>query len=110
MARLAEGDRMGRLVKKWRRSGQTKTAFVRSHGLTRAKLDYWIRRLSAGGRVGASGRGALSLVPVRVSGESSGEMFGAIEIVLSGGDRVRVSPEVPAEALGRVIEVLRGTC
>jgi transposase-like protein len=111
MASIDERDRMRALIRKWRSSGQTKTEFVRRHGLSRGKLEYWVRRLGEESGPGRRGRGQepLSLIPVQVTERASG-LSGEIEILLSGGDRVRVSPAVPAEALRRVVEVLRGGC
>ena len=110
MARIDQRERMSALIRKWRSSGQTKTEFVRANGVSRGKLEYWVRRLGeeTAERRGRRGR-SVNLIPVRVR-ETGSESSGEIEIVLAGGDRVRVSPEVPAEALRRVIEVLRGGC
>jgi hypothetical protein len=97
---------MKRLVRKWRASGQTKAEFVRAHGVSRGKLEYWVRRLD--GR-GGRRQEPLSLIPVQVTDTASGPA-GEIEILLASGDRLRVSPEVPVEALRRVIDVLRSAC
>ena len=110
MARIDQRERMRALIRKWRASGQTKTEFVRANGVSRGKLEYWVRRL---GEEPAERRGrrarSVNLIPVRVTGTAS-ESPGEIEILLAGGDLVRVSPEVPAETLRRVIEVLRSGC
>jgi hypothetical protein len=110
MARIDQRERMTALIRKWRSSGQTKAEFVRASGVSRGKLEYWVRRLG-GARASrrVQRRGAPSLIPVRVADLTPGS-GGEIEILLTDGDRVRVSPEVPAEALRRVIEVLRSGC
>jgi hypothetical protein len=111
MASIDRPERMKRLIRQWRASGQTKAEFVRRHGLSRGKLEYWVRQLDGptGGR-GGRVREPVNLIPVRLSDQTVADPAEAIEILLGSGDRVRVSPEVPAEALRRVIEVLRGSC
>jgi hypothetical protein len=111
MARIDRAERMRRLIRQWRASGQSKAEFVRRHGLSRGKLEYWVRRLGGptGGR-GGRRREPVNLIPVRLSDQTVAEPSGGIEILLGSGDRVRVSPEVSAEALRRVIEILRGSC
>ncbi len=110
MARIATGEQMRRLIGLWRASGQTKAEFVRAHGVSRGKLEYWCRRLGEP-RAGRRGRRrhSLSFIPVQVTDPAAGS-GGEIEILLATGDRVRVSAEVPTEALGRVIDVLRRGC
>lgn len=110
MARIDRREQMKRLVKKWRASGQTKAAFVRAHGVSRGRLEYWVRRLGEGESSGGGRRQRpVNLIPVQVRDTASGS-GGEIEILLGSGDRLRVSAEVRAEALRRVIEVLRGAC
>jgi hypothetical protein len=99
---------MERLVSLWRRTGGSVTGFVRTHGVSRGRFDYWRRRLEEPVRgFGVAGRPGTRLVPVRVVDEGQG---GEVEIILAGGDRVRVGAGVSAEVLGRVVEVLRRTC
>lgn len=37
--------RMSRLVRAWERSGESRRAFARRHGLTVSQFDYWKRRV-----------------------------------------------------------------
>jgi hypothetical protein len=111
MARIETRRRMRRLIGLWRRSGRTKAEFVRRHGVTRGKFEYWVRRVD--GEVAAGRRGrreALSFVPVQVSGAAIEDAPAPIEIVLANGDRLRVRADVPLDALRQVVSILRQGC
>jgi hypothetical protein len=95
------------LIGQWRTSGQSKAEFVRVHGVTRSKFEYWLRRLAIHGP--RRRRRSLSFIPVQVSGAAV-EDPAPIEIVLASGDRLRVKPDVPLEALRQVLSVLRQGC
>jgi transposase-like protein len=91
-----------------------------SHGLSASQLFTW-RRLAREDRL--SGDAVPALVPVEIavtqapgsrcapqppsSPPAQRERVGIIEIELSGGCRVRVDRDVDAEALQRVLELLR---
>ncbi len=110
MARIDKRERMRRLIELWRASGKSKAAFVRAQGVSRGKLEYWVRRLGEppSGRRRRRGLG-LSLIPVQLA--DAGSSQGAeIEIVLANGDRVRVRADVPPEAVRGVISALRQAC
>ena len=101
-----------RLVAKWRRSGQSATAFAERHGISQWALYWWARQ----GGAGAKGRrppqrsvrrsttaGAPGFIPVRLVGDEHSDPAvraeGMVEIRLRGGDVVRVVGEVSAERL-----------
>jgi hypothetical protein len=103
MARTNGREEMHELIERWRASGETKAAFVRANGVSRGKLEYWVGRLGAPElKVSRSPR----LVPVRLVAPL-GAGTAPIEIVLSGGDVVRATSDVSAEALAAVIRALR---
>lgn len=110
MARIDNRERMRRLIGQWGASGQTMAEFVRTHGLTRSKFEYWRRRLG-GQRPSrrSSRREVMSFIPVEVRDSEIGGPP-QIEIVLANGDRLRVRADVPAEVLGQVVRVLREGC
>ena len=104
MARANGREEMRRLIERWRASGETKAAFTRANGVSRGKLEYWVRRLAEGDLEVA---GRPRLVPVRVVGAHGDAVAPPIEIVLASGDVVRATSDVSAEALAAVIRALR---
>ena len=72
-------------VQAWERSGQTRVAFCRAHGLSPGMFDYWRRRLREPSR---------ALVPVTVSGATAVP----IEVALPNGIRLRMSVTDVAQA------------
>src|SRR5437667_4295403 len=82
---------------------------ARRNGLSASQLFTW-RRLARDDRL--SGDAVPALVPVEIAFTPSlppaqRARVGIIEIELSGGCRVRVDRDVDAEALQRVLELLR---
>ena len=98
----------------WRRrlarhakSGQSVRAWCRGHGVKEASFHWWRRELA---RRDAEAQ-ASSFVPVHVTDDPSPEGGGQIEIVLAGGQHVRVTGAVNREILTQVLDVLeRRTC
>ena len=101
--RVANRARMEGLVERWRRSGQSVSAFCRKQRISRDKLVYWRRRLAGGG---AAGEGT-ELAPVRLI-RSGPVDDGRLEIVLGTGDRLLVREGISPELLRDVVAVLRG--
>lgn len=46
MSKSSESARMHKLVSAYHNSGQSQKAFAQSHGLTKGKLHYWIKKFS----------------------------------------------------------------
>jgi hypothetical protein len=109
MARNRTRERMRRLLDEWRRSGRSKSAFARAHGVSRSKFEYWQRHLDGAVRDGGRRGGGASLIPVQVRGGSI-EDSAPVEIVLGSGDRVRLRTEMSEEILRLVVGVLRQGC
>ncbi len=107
MARDLAGprERMTRLVAAFRRSGKTRTVFARAAGITVYKLDYWTRRVAVG-KTAVRRSTATSFVPVQLRVEDGLESA-AVEVVLAGGERVRVGQAVSGERLREILTALR---
>jgi transposase len=113
-------DERVRLVKETLQAGETVCGVARRHGLAQSLLFIW-RRQARQGRLG--GEAVPALVPVEITPTPAPASACApqppssppaqrarseiIEIELGGGCRVRVDREVDAEALRRVLELLR---
>jgi len=111
-------DEKVRLIEETLRAGETVCGVARRHGMAQSLLFTW-RRQARQGRLG--GEAVPTLVPVEIasmpapvpafgpqppSPPAQRARAGIIEIEL-GGCRVRVDREVDAEALQRVLELLR---
>jgi len=112
--------RGGRGEARWRgilgeqfRSGLSVHAFCRKRQLAESTFYFWRRALGpregarAPVRSHAPAVGA-SFVGVQVADERSADLAGRMEIILSGGHRVQVTPPVDGEALAEVLAVLAG--
>jgi transposase len=112
-------DEKVRLIEETLRAGETVCGVARRHGMAQSLLFTW-RRQARQGRLG--GEAVPALVPVEIastpapapafgpqpsSPPAQRPRAGIIEIELGGGCRVRVDREVDAEALQRVLELLR---
>jgi transposase len=113
-------DEKVRLVEETLQVGETVCGVARRHGLAQSLLFTW-RRQARQGRLG--GKAIPALVPVEIapapapaltrapqppsSPPAQRARSGIIEIELGGGCRVRVDRDVDAEALQRVLELLR---
>jgi len=112
-------DEKVRLVEETVQAGETVCGVARRHGVAPSLLFTW-RRQARQGRLG--GEAVPALVPVEIASASTSAptcgpqprpspaveraKVGIIEIEL-GGCRVRVDRDVDAEALQRVLELLR---
>ena len=100
--------RMARLVAQWRASGDSGASFARRHHIPAWTFWYWCRKLSAEPRTGdAAGTPPPTFVPVRMAVEPDTP---AIEMVLSGGERLHVRAAASAELVRAVIAALRTPC
>jgi hypothetical protein len=104
MTRQKRRQQMGALVARWHAGTETQEAFARRHGLSRAALQYWVRRMAA-----ASPASPVAFAPVRVLAPAASVEAG-IAIVLVGGERVVVPPHTSADQLRVVLSVLRPSC
>jgi len=89
-------------------------AIARKHGIGTGQLYNWRHRFLGAGPTKTAGFARVDIVndPPRLSGPIASAPTttptGLIEIVLPGGATVRVDAQVDAQALRRVLGVLRG--
>jgi hypothetical protein len=114
IAMQAQEDRreqMLELARQWRDSGMNARAFAEGHGVTPWTLYYWRERLTKAERPPRRRRRTrrVKLAPVHVVASADlGD--GDLEVILAGGDRLRVRASATADMLRRVIDVLRTAC
>ncbi len=92
-----------RLIQLWKNSGLTVRAFCARHHITRPSFYAWRRELLQ--------RDATAFVPVRV--ETNDQLvrvtsIPTIEVVLAGGECVRVTPGFDPATLRQLLAVLEG--
>lgn len=92
-------------VDTWRRSGQTRTEFAVTHGISVERLSRWARRLGE-----MSPKDAVRFHPVRVEPASAMHVSRdeRIELELGNGCRARLPRGFDAGDLRRVLDVLGG--
>jgi len=99
------------LARRWRESGVKARVFAQEHGVTAWTLYYWQKRLAQDERPVRRRRRLrrrVRLAPVQlVASEGTGS---DLEVMLVGGDRLRVPAGISAETLRCVIAVLRTAC
>lgn len=100
-------------VKQWRASGLSGVQFAGEQGLNKATLYGWGQRHGLGEEDGigpvevASERPKARFTEVRLEQRQSSEA-GTIEVVLAGGQVVRVRGAVESAQLRQVLEALAG--
>ena len=104
-------NKMLALAREWRESGAPARLFAQEHGVTTWTLYYWRQRAIRDERSARRRHRPkrVRLAPVHVVTAGS-DPSGDLEIVLASGDRVRVSSQVSAEAVRRVVQILRAGC
>ncbi len=118
-----ERERRRRLVAQWRRSDRSAAEFGGRHGISQWALYSWARQLGAGPNRGRPKRRSVRVstaarnpgfIPVRLvedeHADPAARTEGMVEIVLRGGDVVRVVGEVSAERLRAVVTAVRQAC
>ena len=99
------------LARRWRESGAKARVFAQEHGITAWTLYYWRQRLAREERPARRRRRStrpVRLAPVQlVASDSNGH---DLEVMLAGGDRIRVPVGISAETLRCVIQILRTAC
>lgn len=106
-AQEARRSAMLDLARRWRESGAKARVFAQEHGITAWTLYYWRKRLVREKRPARRRRSTprVRLAPVQlVASDGHGH---DLEVMLAGGDRIRVPAGISAETLRCVIQVLR---
>lgn len=100
------------MVEAWRRSGESRSAFARRHGLGAHRVTYWIERVAGkSSRAGSGARGRagdVQFARVRVVDSRPARASGSPLEVVIGAAIVRVPAGFDEEHLRRVILVLGG--
>jgi len=99
MSKKGHAARMRRLVARWRASEESGASFAQRHGVTPWAFWYWCRKVTE-----ESAAAAPPLVPVHVL-EPDGSA--GVEVVLSSGDRVKVTAGASADLVRTVVAALR---
>lgn len=86
---------MTALVRRWAASGETQAVFAQRHGVSLAKLRYWVPRATP------SSGDAVTFAPVQVR-DATRAAVGTIEVALASGARVVIEPGA-AKALVRTV-------
>ena len=106
--------RAGRaMVEAWRRSGESRAAFARRHGLGAHRVKYWLDRIEGqgnGAQPSARRQSAeVTFAPVRVVDADPAQVSApvALEVVI-GAAVVRVPPGFDEQHLRRVVSAIGG--
>lgn len=110
-----------RIVAESLSSGLSVSAVAQRHGLRPNQLFNW-RKQAREGAFGPSGAGAASFAPVRLVALASGDWPAStsvaasaagsavpVEIILTNGCRLRVSADIEASALHRLVATLKAS-
>jgi hypothetical protein len=106
MAEVRTRAEMLALVREWETSGETRPVFAERHGVSLPRFDYWRQQLR---RERQRARGD-AFAPVRVVADVAAPVTGAVDLVLSTGDRLIVREGTTPELLRTVVELLRAPC
>ena len=98
---------MARLVAQWRVSGGSRASFARRHHVPSWTFWYWCHKLSAEPQAEADDPAPATFVPVRLAVDPD---VPVIEIVWTGGERLRVRPGASADLVRAVVAALRSPC
>ena len=102
-----------RIVEESYRGHRQASATARRHGISRALLHRWRRDaregvLTDGEQMPSFIQATVVETPQQARREGGAVSVGQMEIALANGRRVRVGPDVDAEALRRVLAVVDG--
>jgi transposase-like protein len=100
-------ERMTRLVRAWRASGEPQARFARQHGVRPWTLWYWSQKVGRAAPRRTTAQPAF--VPVAIVPEPAGPPI-AIEVVLVSGERLVVPAGVDGPRLREVLTAVRAAC
>jgi len=116
MRQSARRREWSRLVREWRRSGKKSKEFAAESGVNAGTLLWWSSQLRgwrrvkgvAGSTSGGSARAPLDVAELPMVELSCGALGDQrFELELGSGRRLRIPPGFDAEALGRLLAVLK---
>lgn len=101
--------RWSEIVGRWRRSGMIGRVFAEQEGINVSTLFGWSHKLRPSPDTSAT-TGPSMLLPVTLLEPSAPlpEPRSMLEVLLPGGEIVRVPPDVSPEQIARVVRALRG--
>lgn len=89
-------------------SGLSIRAFCEAEGVSAGQFYVWRRKLKASGRCRQVGDAAAGATSFALVSDGTGDESAGIELVLSGGRRLRISKGVDRATLAEVVAVLDG--
>jgi hypothetical protein len=100
--------RWSEIVDRWRRSGMTGRLFAEQEGINVSTLFGWSRKLRPSTDTPTM-TGTSMLLPVTILEPSAPAPAPSrmLEVLLPGGEIVRVPPDIAPEQLARVVRALR---
>lgn len=104
--RESKRERMAGVVGRWGRSGLSGAEFCRRNGIRPQALSYWKRVLEPSAARVEQRVPRPAFVPLQIVDEAVAEVP-VLEIVLVGGDRIRVPVGTAAEQIRAVVSALR---
>lgn len=99
-------ERMTRLVRAWRTSGEPQARFARRHGVRPWTLWYWSQKVQ---RRPTRRSPSAAFVPVEVVADTP-RASAAIEVVLVTGERLVVPEGVASTRVRELLAALRAAC
>jgi transposase-like protein len=99
-------EKMTRLVRAWRASGEPQARFARRHGVRPWTLWYWSQKV---GRTAPRRPTGPAFLPVQVVADAPRAPL-AIEVVLASGERLVVPDGVASTRLREVLAAVRAAC
>ena len=103
MAREDIRRQMTALVRRWEASGETQAECARRHGVSQAKLRYWLQRMTP------RPADAVTFTPVQRRDDEPPEA-GRIEVSLATGERLVIAAGASADLVRAVVTALRSPC
>lgn len=105
--------RWRRIVEDWRQSGLSAPQYAKGRHVSPGMIYYWSSRLAKreaddSDAAEPAPRAFLPVAIIEDAHAASSERSSALEVVLPGGEVIRVSPGADLSHLGRVVAVLRG--
>lgn len=89
-------------IEDWKRSGQSKQAYCREHGLNRGSFQRWCGRLLRGKPT------QLQFIPVRLPSVLSAGY--ALELTLANGRVLRIGGDADPAWVSQLVQALDGAC
>jgi len=104
--------RWRRIVEDWRRSGLSAPQYAKGRGISAGMIYVWSSRLAKqDADASIAAEPSPTFLPVAIVEEASAsfsQRSSTLEVVLPGGELIRVAPGADLSHLSRVVAALRG--